>query len=205
MSFGKAGRVPRKCSFRAWFRLLPLLIAIGADGAWYSPDYLKLQYAGSIGFISPGIGYGLLNDRASIELFGGYVPESFGGTPISSMTLKADVHLVKIRIGKSVSFDPLILGVLANHTFGDEFYLTLPNNYPDDYFWWSTALRFGLFTGGSLEKRVVSSDGSFLKSVGVYFEVNTNELYLMSFYENMNYLEITDILSLGLGIKLSFD
>ncbi|MEI9808825.1 MAG: hypothetical protein WDO16_13705 [Bacteroidota bacterium] len=52
------------------------------------PQHIKLQFAGSIGFLSAGFGYESPNKRFQGDFFYGYVPESVGGVTIHSVTAK---------------------------------------------------------------------------------------------------------------------
>jgi hypothetical protein len=43
-----------------------------------------------------------------------------------------------------------------------------------------------------------------LKSVSVYYEINTNDVYLINYVQNKRYLHITEIFKAGIGIRVSF-
>ncbi|MCK5029563.1 MAG: hypothetical protein KAR57_08010, partial [Bacteroidales bacterium] len=55
-------------------------VSYKVDSASYKkflPDYVKLQFAGGIGFLSTGIGYTFFDHRLDVSFFYGYVPEYF--------------------------------------------------------------------------------------------------------------------------------
>ncbi len=174
--------------------------------SWYIPHHCKLQFAGSIGFLSAGIGYDLFKEKAEIDLFGGYVPVSMGGIAVTSLTLKMNGKFFTFHPWPEISVTPLIIGAFMNYTLGDKFYLFWPSRYPKGYFWWISALRFGPEIGLLLNKKMHITSFPQIKSLGCYFEISTNDRYLASFYYNPSYLSIIhDLMSAGLGVKVSFD
>ena len=58
--------------------LVGMTITVSAQRAAYAPDFASVQYAGSIGFISGGIGYDL-SRRTAVSIHYGYVPKNRGG------------------------------------------------------------------------------------------------------------------------------
>ncbi len=204
--------IPR--NFKQIFLILFISISIfgklayGLDDGtlpWYVPHHVKLQFAGSIGFISPGIGYTFFKDRTEIELFGGYVPKSIGGATIRSMSLKLNGKIIKLKPWDQITVYPLDLGVVLNYTFGKQYYFLLPYRYPGGYYFWSSALRIRPAIGGSLEKELIRNSFLGIKSIGCYYELSTAGLYLVTLFHNPTYVDIfPDVISLGLGIKLSF-
>ena len=53
---------------------------------WFIPDYLKLQYAGLLGFVSVGAGYNF-TPRYDGTLYFGVLSETFGGSSVYVQTL----------------------------------------------------------------------------------------------------------------------
>ncbi len=47
------------------------------DKSWYTPDYVKMQFAGNIGFLSVGAGYQLFNDLLYTELLYGFCSQIY--------------------------------------------------------------------------------------------------------------------------------
>ena len=45
------------------------------DRHWTHPDFLETQYAGSIGYLSGGIGYDILRNHARVSAHFGHVPK----------------------------------------------------------------------------------------------------------------------------------
>ena len=63
------------------FTALLVLVASGAFGqkSFLKPDFLALQHAGSIGYLSAGLGYDVFQSRARMSFHYGNVPENLGG------------------------------------------------------------------------------------------------------------------------------
>ena len=121
------------------------------DSASYSkylPDYVKLQYAGGIGFLSAGVGYTFVDHRLDVSLFYGYVPSTFTVDDLHSISLQFTAKLIRIKASKNVEILPLNIGWYLHHTFGNEYWVKLPDNYPKDYYWWSPGRNAGVFIGG---------------------------------------------------------
>src|SRR6218665_904126 len=68
-----------------------------------TPDFINLQYGGSIGYASGGIGYFFFNEKTTASLNYGFVPKSKGG-PINILTTKFDYKPFKIKLLKDVTW-----------------------------------------------------------------------------------------------------
>lgn len=170
------------------------------QGRGFIPHHAKLQFAGSIGFVSAGVGYE--NRKRSIEgdVYYGYVPKKFGGITMHAVTGKATFYPFKEKKYKGFQWRPLSAGVLASYTFGKQYFLFAPGNYPYNYYGFPTALHAGVFVGGQLS---TTFNKKSLRAVGLYYEVGTNDKELVSYFGN-NSLQAKDILNLAIGIKTTF-
>ena len=166
------------------------------------PDHVKLQFAGSIGFLSLGAGYETGNKKFEFDLFYGYVPESVGGVEIHTLTGKTTFLPFKESNNKSVTVSPLTLGAYVAYTFGDQYFLFAPEKYPLSYYDYPTALHAGVFLGGRITKHAKKKQ--LFSRVGLYYEIGTTDKEFISYYHNMEALNFTDILNVGIGIKGSF-
>ena len=102
------------------------------------PDYHKLQYAGSMGFLSVGTGwaYGKHNNWET-EILLGFVPRYRTEDISLTATLKQNyipfhLDLDKKRNGKWV-LAPLTASIYFNKIFGEHFWTELPERYPEKY------------------------------------------------------------------------
>lgn len=170
------------------------------------PDEVIVQHAGSIGYFSAGAGYRLFkNRRGNLDLDFGYVPQNKGGS-LFIVSPKFAYRAVEVRLKKNIKFYPLNPGLFASYTFGKDLsFWWDKKQYPKGYYWWSEALRLHV----SLSSEISIASGKFLEKCGIkslsfYSELNTNELYLLSYLENDSGLSLTDIVKLGLGLRLAF-
>jgi hypothetical protein len=164
------------------------------------PDFVSLQYAGSIGFVSGGLGY-QLSKATSASIHYGYVPQNKGGA-LNIVAGKLVYNPYTIRISRNFRIDPIQPGIMISYHFGTEFRTNWPaHRYPEGYYWWKTSLRAHVLTQTSVslalnDKRIHSLTG--------YIEFNTNELYLISYIKNHRALNLTDIIKVGYGLRAHF-
>lgn len=172
------------------------------------PDDAIVQYAGSIGFLSAGLGYDLFgNKRGSLDFNFGYVPKTAGG-PLRILSLKFAYRPWKVSFGKWGTFYPLNPGTFLSYHFGKDYdFQWDENQYVKGYYWWSSALRPHLSFSNEVKlnlKKIFNSKAPGLQSISIYSEFNTNELYLISFLQNVDALSVTHIFKVGFGLRLRF-
>jgi hypothetical protein len=156
------------------------------------PQHLKLQFAGSIGFISAGFGYESPNKKFQGDFFYGYVPESVGGVTIHSVTGKFTWMALSKEYAKDWRVDFLTAGVLINYAFGKQYFLFSPENYPYKYYGFPTALHAGIFVGSSVTK----------KRWGLYCEVGSTAKDILSYVNNTGSLRFDELLNIGIGTRV---
>jgi hypothetical protein len=184
--------------------ILVLLITLQAAGQeykrhWILPDFGLVQYAGSIGMISSGFGYSFFNDRSEIGLIAGFTPTSFRST-LYNLTVKANYKPFNLPLSKRLSSHILYGGMYASRTFGNEYWSSLPDYYPEGYYYWSPGLRYGIYLGTNLS----GNFGSDIKTASLFFECSTYDLLLYSYWPNRNAIPLHDILRLALGVRIGF-
>ena len=193
---------------RKWNISLPLLFCVFAQTVrsqdsvrhWLLPDHLKVQFAGGIGMVSIGAGYNNKKQWLEGDIYYGYVPQSIGGLTIHSITGKMTISPVKIE-SKNFQTKPFSIGVLVNYTFGKQYFGFTPANYPFEYYGFPTSLHAGAFIGGQVSKKLRKKN---LKQIGLYYEVISFDSELVSYIGNKNSLKISDIITIGTGVKLEF-
>lgn len=194
--------------FSHWFLLLCILIFINNTQAQSHvgkydcllPDYVKLQYAGGIGFLSAGVGYTFVHQRIDATFFYGYVPKGIAIDDLSSVSLQFTAKLVRIRLSENYQLLPLNFGWFIHHTFGSEYWIKLPSHYPPEYYWWSPGRNAGIFVGGELKTKWLAHKTP-ASGIAIYARIGTRGLYLASKVGNSS-IPITDIIELGFGIAL---
>ena len=167
------------------------------------PSYNKLQYAGSMGLLSFGIGwdYGKKNQWET-DLFIGYLPKFDGKEGHVIFTLKENYIPWKKPLGKERwLLEPFTVSLYINKIRGDEFWDKEPDRYPDHYYGVATNLRFNLAFGQRINFKIKPVGLS--NQIGFFYEFTTNDLYVISYFTN-KYLGLTDIFSLSFGVKFQF-
>ena len=168
------------------------------------PKDVTIQHSGSIGFMSAGFGYPLFkNKRGHLDFNYGFVPEKRGGE-LHIISAKFNYRPWEIDIIDGIKLYPANPGFFATYHMGPQFDLYWDKDtYEDGYYWWSTALRphISISTEVNLNaKKVFHTDR--IKGISVYAEANTNELYMVSYFQNTGALAITDIFKLGIGLRV---
>jgi len=166
----------------------------------FIPDYVKLQYAGGIGFLSAGVGYTFFKQHLDVSLFYGYVPKWFTVDDLHSISLQFTAKLFRIKASENVEILPLNIGWYIHHTFGSEFWVKLPDNYPDGYYWWSPGRNAGVFVGGEIKTKLLANKTP-ASGLAFYARAGSRGLYLASKVGNKS-IPLTDIIELGFGVAL---
>ncbi len=166
----------------------------------FLPDYVKLQYAGGIGFMSVGVGYTFFKNRLDATIFYGYVPKTFSVTDLHSISLQFTGKLLKFDINKNIQILPLNFGWYAHHTFGREFWVSLPDKYTKGYYWWSPGRNAGVFIGGEIKTKLLASKTP-ASGTAFYVRVGSRGLYIASKAGNSS-IPLTDIIELGFGVAI---
>lgn len=166
------------------------------------PDQAIIQYAGSIGYVSAGVGYNFFKERSALSFHYGHVPVNKGGE-LNILAVKFDYKTFAIKLGNDVVFYPVNPVIFFSYTLGNDFGLKFDSDkYDNGYYFWSPALRGHL--GFNSEIKLLGDKSSKIKSVSVFAEANTNDLYMVSWYENRTSTPIYNIFHLGFGLKLNF-
>jgi len=160
------------------------------------PDYIKVQFAGNIGFLSTGVGYVLFDGLLYSDFIYGYVPKFTGNNEIHLLTKKNSffVYTKKIKKIKISS----ILGFALTYETGKNSFVFLDDKYPKDYYK-SNAFHFLFFGGISVHKRITGKS----KITGFDFiaELGTVDVYLWYKVQSRE-IKLYDIFSLALGINI---
>lgn len=187
--------------------LLFLVININAKAQKFLiPEDAIIQYAGSIGYLSVGAGYELFgNKRGNLDINYGFVPESKGGA-LHILTAKFAYRPFVINIGNFAKIYPFNPGIFIRYTLNNNLGFNFDTvQYPKGYYYFSEAARphlsfsnkFQLIKGKVLER-------TGLKALSIYSEFNTNDYYLVNYFQNTTALSVTDIFKLGIGIRAKF-
>lgn len=166
------------------------------------PSHAKMQFYGGIGLASIGCGwdYGG-NKQWETDLLIGIVPKYNTNSAKLSFTIKETFEPWSLNLGRGFSMRPLTCGLYVNTISGSYFWSSQPKRYPDNYYpWLSTRIRIHIFIGQSYTFHISNPGLKPLKAVTAFYEVNTNDLYLVSAFSN--HLALDDIIRLSFGFKL---
>lgn len=163
------------------------------------PRQVKLQFAGSMGMFSLGTGwfYGR-NAQWETDVFIGFIPSIDDIKGHITMTLKQTYTPFHLKLNDAISFEPLTGGAYINKIFGSYFWNRLPDKYPQNYYFWATNTRFNVFVGQAFTLK--SGDPSNESNWSFYYEVNTNDLYVISAIGN-RVIKLNDIVNLSIGLR----
>lgn len=168
-----------------------------AARAWYLPDQAKLQLAGNIGFVSPGVGWSWAGRRLEADVIFGWVPEAIGGVPVFSLTGKLTWLPWRVAVGRDWRLAPVSLALQLTYTFGEDYFVLLPDYYPKGYYNVPTALRSGVGLGSAIGRPLWG-----LPHVGLYYELVAIDAPLVFWLSNRDAVSVTDVFSLALGVRV---
>ena len=196
---------------RRWIiSILLMIIWLSQLHAW-KPDFIRLQYAGSVGLVNAGVGwqYGR-HHQWETDLMFGYIPRYHTDHRKATFTLRETYVPFTIPLlgtpssNKAYfSFQPLSCGIFINSVLSSKFWGKEPSRYPNggDYYRFSSKIRFHIFVGQRYTCHIPDHHRSWIKSASLVWELSTCELYVVSKAVNKT-LPFKDILSLSLGLKL---
>lgn len=166
------------------------------------PNYQKIQYAGGMGLLSFGTGwdYGK-NNQWETDVFLGFVPKYSTKKNKITFTVKQNYIPWNTDLGKNFSTNLLACGLYVNSIFGEEFWQSEPDKYPNGYYSFSTKMRFNAYVGQRLTYNIDHHKRIFAKSVTFYYELSSCDLYIISAITN-SYIGPKDIVKLSLGVKV---
>lgn len=166
------------------------------------PTQTVMQYAGNMGFLSVGVGWNYGRGKKwETHLLFGYLPKFDSRRAKLTMTLKENFIPWRIDYAHGWQLEPLSCGLYLNTVFGREFWSNQPDRYPDHYYpLLKTKLRANIFLGQRITKLVPRNRRKFVKSVTLFYEVSTCDLYIRSMVQDKE-VSLWDILGLSIGVK----
>ncbi len=168
------------------------------------PNHMKLQYAGSIGFLSTGLGWSYgKHQRWETDLLIGFVPRLESNRAKLTFTLRECFLPWEVHLGESrFDFKPLRAMIGLNSIIGHEFWGNEPSRYPSGYYFFSTKFQFVTGFGQEFTFHFREEHQNLLwHSVSFYYDFTTSDRYFLSVVPNKS-LGFFDMFYLDLGIKL---
>ena len=173
------------------------------QSAWQKliPKYTKLQFAGSMGLLSAGIGwdYGKQHQWET-DVMLGFVPH-YSSKSKATFTLKQNFMPWKIDLGNNFSMEPFACGLYINTVLSEDFWVKEPDRYPHGYYNFSTKIRSNIFVGQRFTYNLDTDKAKMARAITLFYEIGTSDLYIISAFGN-RYLKPEDYLHLSLGLKL---
>jgi hypothetical protein len=168
---------------------------------WYTPDFVKLQSGGYLGFTTVGVGYATTNDLFNAAVYYGWVPKALAGVEIHSL---AYVLSFRGRWCLDERWEWIVgyAGFGAVFTTGDGFFLESPEIYRDDDYYQPTGRRRFLLFGTEL-LFAPNAKPAWLSAHGAFAELVMLDKYLSAWWKN-DRISFRDTLSLALGYKVRF-
>lgn len=163
------------------------------------PTHVKMQYAGGMGVLSTGFGwdYGK-RCQWETDLFLGYLPKKYAQKFRLTFTLKQNYIPWSMSFDEHWNLEPFYCGMYFTTIAGEEFWGKEPGRYPNGYYNISTKIRPSIFIG---QRIGFNPNLHLLKNIQLWYEVGTNELYLISKVTNKS-LKMKDILRFSFGFKI---
>lgn len=171
-----------------------------------TPDFVRFQYAGSVGLLNVGCGweYGK-RDQHETDIMLGYVPEYDKDSHFFTFTLRQTyVPWTKPLYPGVITFQPLSCGVFLNSVLDSDYWTREPERYPDaSYYRFSSKIRVHVFIGQRYTLHIPKHKRILSSKVSAVWELSTCDLYVVSKAVNKT-LPFWKTLSLSLGLKYDF-
>ncbi len=168
-----------------------------------APSHFKLQFAGSIGMFSAGLGwtYGR-TDQWETDLQLGFIPKFNSDEVRIILTTRQSYLPWLVPLGKSdFSLRPLTCGMFVSTVLSNDFWVSEPQRYPSGYYGFSTRLRLNLFVGQRITYHIPRHKRNKMMSLSAYYELSACDVDLLTFFGNRS-IPLIDVLSLAVGLKL---
>ena len=180
-----------------------LIVELNASEEETNPlpfDYMNVQFAGQIGFLSVAGGNTFLNDHYDFEIYIGATPRFLDISEVTIYTLAIKNNYVPYTFNWSdYTLRPYIgLGFLIgnNQRYNPNWQDNIDKGYYYQNIWHVTG-NMGLLFKKKLE-------GSSISSLGFYVETVTLDVYVIDYFQNTDALDLDDIFSLSFGARIEF-
>ena len=166
------------------------------------PTQSVIQTCGNMGIISVGIGwdYGKRRQWETHLLFG-IIPKYDSDAVKCTITLKENFIPWRRNLGMGWQFEPLECTLYLNTVLGHDFWTKQPTKYESGYYPFSTRVRPNVGFGERFTYKIPNNRRKRVKSITMFYELSTNDIYFMRFYRNGN-ANFWDVFGLSFGAKL---
>lgn len=157
-----------------------------------------MQYAGSVGLFSVNAMLHSRTERIAFGLGAGHVPKSNGG-PLGTYTFRFMYTPWKVDLHERWSLEPVQTGIFVAYSTGIDLTAQWPSYFEKGYYWWLPNFRQHIFMRTQLSYRPKDRK---VQRIAAYFEVNTNDLYVYSWWPNRSSISVYDIVFFGAGVQV---
>lgn len=165
---------------------------------WYLPQYVPVQFAGNIGFLSTGLGYTSNHDNYHLNLLYGYVPASVAKRDIHIITAKNIFPITRYPFRNNQIIIPY-LGVGVTVEIGGNSFFRMPSNFPEGYYDFPKNVHVIAYGGAKLQY-LLPENARLLRGMEFYGEAGTIDLYV--WYKGISrQIKFNQILSLAFGVN----
>lgn len=172
--------------------------SIISSSKWFIPDGVSAQFAGGVGMVSAGILY-KTSEKTDFTISAGYVPPKFGR--IFTINAFGTYHPLQVKLCKQTEWNVLNAGIFVSSAIGNNIYIKWPEYYPRKYYWWNSSIRYGPFLESEIKYNLPGSESS----CSLFFQANTNDLYLSVYFHSTNAVKLSEILVFGTGLRVWFN
>ena len=166
----------------------------------FVPSNYMLQGAGGIGLLSVGFGYDYSkNKRWATDVLVGFVPKYETEHVKFTLTLRQTYTPFQIPVFEKLNYHPLRAGLYVSTTSGRQFWVNAPDQYPSNYYTFSTKVRFNVFLGQDFDY-TFNSSSSYFDRVKFYYDFHTSDFNLIARIQN-HYFKNLRYISLAVGAK----
>ena len=183
------------------FRILGVLLltlSLQAEPKPASPigDHVKLQHAGFIGRAAIGVGDHFFEGHLQSELFYGYVPKEVAGVHIHTLTLKNNYRPYTFRLDGYTLTPYLGLGIMdmVKQRYSANSREEVPSNY-----YHVTGFHLLAYSGVEYKREFMDRNEK-RRAFSLFLEIGTIDTYLVTYYNNREFLGPEDIYSLAIGV-----
>lgn len=171
-----------------------------------APDFIRLQFAGSVGLLNAGCGweYGKRQQHETDIMFG-YVPKYDKVSRFFTFTIRQTYVPWSVPLYKDkITLQPLSCGAFINSVLDSEYWTREPDRYPNaNYYRFSSKIRAHIFIGQRYCWNIPRYKRYLSRQISAVWELSTCDLYIVSKVPNKA-LPIHEILSLSFGLKYDF-
>lgn len=167
------------------------------------PDHTKLQFAGSIGWCSMGIGWSYgHSDQWETDVMIGFIPKYHSERTKVALTLKESYIPWSIAILQNRWYvQPLSCSLFLSSVLDESFWVNEPSRYPKGYYGFSTRIRANISFGQRITYKIPERNRHRSQSLSLYYELGACDTDIATFVGN-RFVKFKDILSLSVGIKV---